>query len=315
MSRLGIISNPLSDGNSGRKGIPVNADRAVTRLDTLFAAPASLEELPSVLHGFAEAGIDVLAIDGGDGTVRDVISLLPWTFGDAWPTLAILPSGKTNVIARDVGGFGHGAAGMAHLFFRLDHKPIRYTERACLDVSWTDNAQHQHTALGFVLGAGVYSYATQMAGAWSHDRGIKQGRAVALVIARLLAMWKRGNLGEGIAELSLTPESEIAEPPAPHFLVLSTTLDHLMLGLWPFPKGGEGSLHWLAMTAPPRHLVRDLWRAWRGKMTTGEGVRGGRAETLELRLSEPFVLDGELYDPGPEGVVVRTGPTLRFLAP
>ena len=314
MTRLAIISNPLSDGNSGRKGIPVNADRAVTRPDTLFAAPAALDELPAVLHGFAEAGVEMLAIDGGDGTVRDVVSLLPWTFGDAWPTLAILPSGKTNVIARDVGGFGHGAAGMAHLFARLDNKPIRFAERPCLDVSWTDDG-HQHTALGFVLGAGVYSYATQMAGTWSHDRGVKQGRAVALVIARLLAKWRRGDAREGIADLSVTPENEIPAPPEPHFLALTTSLDRLMLGLWPFPKDGDGGLHWLAMTAPPQHLIRDLWRAWRGKVTLGEGIRGGRAETLELRLSEPFVLDGELYHPGADGVVVRTGPTLRFLAP
>jgi hypothetical protein len=315
MTRLAIISNPLSDGNSGRKGIPANPDRALLRPDTLFAAPAALEELPGVLHGFAEAGVEMLAIDGGDGTVRDVISLLPWTFGDAWPTLAILPSGKTNVIARDVGGFGHGAAGMAHLFFRLDNKPLRFAERPCLDVSWIDDAQHQHTALGFVLGAAVYSHATQMAGAWSHDRGIKQGGAVALVIARMLAKWRRGDATEGVAELSLTPETEIAAPPAPHFLVLATTLDRLMLGLWPFPKGGRGGLHWLAMTAPPQHLVRNLWRAWRGKVALGEGVRGGRAETLEMRLSEPFVLDGELYDPGIGCVTVRTGPTLRFLVP
>ncbi len=267
-----------------------------------------------MLHGFAEAGIEMLAIDGGDGTVRDVVSLLPWTFGDAWPTLAILPSGKTNVIARDVGGFGHGAAGMAHLFARLDRKPLRFAERPCLDVSWSGDG-HQHTALGFVLGAGVYSYATQMAGAWSHDRGIKQGGAVALVIARLLAKWRRGDVTEGVADLSLTPESEVPAPPEAHFLVLVTCLDRLMLGLWPFPKGGAGGLHWLAMTAPPRHLLRDLWRAWRGRVATGEGIRGGRAETLDLRLAAPFVLDGELYTPGAEGVTVRTGPTLRFLVP
>lgn len=314
MTRLGIISNPLSDGNSGRKGIPANPDRAVSRADTLFAAPAALDELPGVLHSFAEAGIEMLAIDGGDGTVRDVISLLPWTFGDAWPTLAILPSGKTNVIARDVGGFGHGAAGMAHLFFRLDHKPLRFAERPCLDVTWTTDGT-QHTALGFVLGAGAYSYATQMAGAWSHDRGIKQGRAVALVIARMLAKARRGDISEGVVDLSFTPEHEIPTPSEPHFLVLTTSLDRLMLDLWPFPDGGEGGLHWLAMTAPPRHLIRDLWRAWRGKVVVGDGVRGGRTDSLELRLAEPFVLDGELYTPGADGVTVRTGPTLRFLVP
>ena len=51
----------------------------------------------------ARDGLDLLVIDGGDGTVRDVISLLPHTFGEAPPLLAVLPSGKTNVLAIDLG--------------------------------------------------------------------------------------------------------------------------------------------------------------------------------------------------------------------
>src|SRR3546814_12209371 len=44
-----------------------------------------------------------LVVDGGDGTVRDVISAAPAAFGDRMPRMAILPSGKTNALALDLG--------------------------------------------------------------------------------------------------------------------------------------------------------------------------------------------------------------------
>src|SRR3546814_8231468 len=55
------------------------------------------------LERFAAEGVDLLVVDGGDGTVRDVISAAPAAFGDRMPRMAILPSGKTNALALDLG--------------------------------------------------------------------------------------------------------------------------------------------------------------------------------------------------------------------
>lgn len=311
--RLGIVSNRFSDGNGGN--LDGKGRIAIARPGTLFAAPDSRAEIPAHLRRFAEAGVDVLAIDGGDGTVRDVVSAIPETFGDRWPPIALLPSGKTNVIARDVGGFGKGTDGLVRLFARLDHPGGNTSARRCLQVTWP--GEPGRIAHGFVLGAGVYSHATRMAGAWSHDRGIKQGAAVALILARVLAMALAGRSGDGTAALGIGIGEAPPPAPTPHFLMMATSLERMMLGLWPFPEAGEGSLHWLALAAPPRGLVRHLWRAWRGNLAAdpARGLAGGRADALSLALDAPFVLDGELYQPGPGGVAVRSGPLLSFLRP
>lgn len=307
MSMLGIVSNRFSDGNGGRSMI---ADHALAQPDVLFAAPDDLAALPQVLADFAARGVSVVAVDGGDGTVRDVLSALPAAFGDDWPAIAVMPSGKTNLIARDVGAFA-GLAGLNRLLtlIRNDLNGVVWSERRSLEVTWRDDPQR--VVHGLFFGAGIFTHATRMVGEWAHQRGIKQRSAVALTIARIFwESWRGPNAATGtIMALDHGPER-------PRFLVLATTLHQLMLGFWPFPPGGSGDLHWLDIQSPPRRLARALWAAWRGSLTAcpALGYEGGRSRELNIELTEAFVVDGELYEPGPGGITLRAGRPIRFIA-
>ncbi|MGB8600946.1 MAG: diacylglycerol kinase family protein [Rhizomicrobium sp.] len=296
--KLGVISNRYSDGNGGSSAI---AAFARTHSDVLVEAPESLDGLPDALARLAAAGVNHLAIDGGDGTVRDVLTAMPAAFGDAWPVLAILPSGKTNVIARDVGMCGHGVSGVRRLL--ASNGKGRIVEREVLEAV----REGLPLVRGMFFGAGIFTYATEMAGQWTFDRGIKQSWGVALTLLRVLARHLCG-LHEG------TPMAFDGAAPEPQFIMLATSLQKLMLGLWPFPRVGTGDLHWLAVAAPPRGLVGALWAAWHGRLTPRPGYRGGRCDQLDLHINSPFVVDGEVYQPGSGGVRLRLGPKLRFLA-
>ena len=96
MSRLGVISNPVSDGNRGH---PAIAGFAASHPELIFAAPPAVAALPDVLADFARRGVDVLGVDGGDGTLRDVLTALPRGYDANWPAIAMLPSGKTKLVA------------------------------------------------------------------------------------------------------------------------------------------------------------------------------------------------------------------------
>jgi hypothetical protein len=312
--KLGIVSNRYSDGNAGYSAI---AAFAVGKPDVLCAAPESLAALPGVLKYFASQKVDLLAIDGGDGTVRDVLTALPQGFDDPWPAIVLLPSGKTNLIARDVGSFGGGVKGVERLLAALkDPSKTVFVDRHCLEAIWTGDAQK--TVRGLFFGAAIFTYATLMAGTWTYGRGIKQNAGVALAMVRALWQSVRGDPNAAGAPLALAPGETL--PPGgekPYFLVLATSLDRLMLGFWPFPKTGHGTLHWLAVQAPPRRLLRALWQAWRGRLHAdpARGYEGGRADMLTLRLGAPFVIDGELFDPGTAEVRLHAGVTIRFLSP
>lgn len=301
MTRLGIVSNRMSDGNGGASAI---AAFVSAQKDVAFAMPEKLADLPAAIRAFAAAGVDLLAIDGGDGTIRDVLSVLTDCYGDAWPDLAILPSGKTNLIARDVGSFGPPLAGVKRLVKMVRAgAPLTVAERPVLEALRSGLPPVR----GLFFGAGVFTYATQMAGSWTFDRGIKQNAGVALTLARVLWRSLRGTADGS----DMAVDGGAASP---HFTVLATTLNRLMLGLWPFPNVGEGPLHWLAVQAPPRGLLGAVWASWRGALSIRPGYDGGNAHRLPIRLTSPFVVDGELYEPGADGVVLQPGRVVRFLS-
>ena len=94
---VGIIRNPRSHRNKEQP--PELADCS----NILTETPANRDALRENLLGFAQRGIDYLVIDGGDGTVRDVLTCGEDIFGETWPALIVLPKGKTNALAVDLG--------------------------------------------------------------------------------------------------------------------------------------------------------------------------------------------------------------------
>jgi diacylglycerol kinase (ATP) len=93
---IGVIRNPRSHRNTGAP--PEWTGRATVLLET----PNQRSELQAILGRFAEARVDYIAVDGGDGTVRDVLTCGAGIFGESWPPLIVLPNGKTNALAVDL---------------------------------------------------------------------------------------------------------------------------------------------------------------------------------------------------------------------
>ena len=60
----------------------------------LVAAPSTQEALAETLTDFAKAGIELLVIDGGDGTIRDVLTRRGQRLGRRWPTIVDHPVGQ-----------------------------------------------------------------------------------------------------------------------------------------------------------------------------------------------------------------------------
>ena len=101
-----------------------------------------------------------------------------------------------------------------------------------------------------------------------------------------------------------------------HFLVLASTLDRLTLGLRPFWDQGTGRINWLDISAPPRRVIMGSLMLALGKrqpwMEQG-GYASGRAECLDIEFDQPFVLDGELYEPHGHVRITASQP-IRFLS-
>lgn len=304
VTRVGIISNPRS-----RRNWMVDLERKIGP-GVLAAAPTTNEELVNTLRSYAERHLDLLVIDGGDGTVRDVLSAAASIFGDALPPIALLPSGKTNALALDLGvplGWSVEQAVAAQATGRIQTRsPIEITRDG------------EQPLRGFIFGAGGFVLATELAQS-THRIGAIDGLAVGLsLVGAIFQTWfgGRGNrwrAGERVEILNYaTGETSVRNL----YLLLGSTLRRLPLGIKPLGAMGEG-LDVLAADAPPRMLpaaASAIVAGHEGGWLERLGYQHGHdVPALQLKLQRGFILDGELF---PGGTIdVRTGAPIRFVTP
>lgn len=312
--RIGIISNPRS--SSHRAGGAGLAEAAAARLP--HAAPESREALRAALAQFAADGVEVLAVHGGDGTLREVLSALPQAWTGPPPAIAPLPAGRTNLAAHTLGYAAENRredpTGLRRLLAAAAAERLRRQSRPVLEVSGAGAMPMR----GFFFGAAAFTQAVGLAEGRLHRHGLMDNAVVGMtgVIMAAQALAGRGAFGRALrqgTEMQVGCDGDAATG-GPRFILLATTLDRLMLGLWPFWGTGEGAIHLLDVAAPPPRLGRGLWSLLRHRPPALPGWRSRRAGTLRLRLHDAFVLDGETFLPGPDGIRISATAPLDFVA-
>ncbi|WP_374943250.1 diacylglycerol kinase family protein [Sphingomonas sp.] len=299
--RIGIIRNAKARLNIARRGIDIG-------LAANCAMPRSHDELHDALAMFARTGVNALVIDGGDGTVRDVLTAAAFHYRGIFPTVAVLPSGKTNALATDLGlpqGWTEQAAVDAL-------RAGRTQERGPLEIWRPGMAIAEHR--GFIFGAGAFVRATALAQD-THRLGAFNGLAVGLSVAGAVAqtlfgrsdnVWRRGT------PMRIAPAGAPATEGA-KYLFFGSTLTRLPLDLRPFGEPRSG-LKTLCIDAPPAGLALALPAVLAGyDLPAGGGYRRDDSESMALTVGSDIILDGETF-PGGE-MTLRHGAPIRFAVP
>jgi diacylglycerol kinase family enzyme len=309
---VGLIRNPRSRHNLG------TAAQISHRDDVLAAAPATRAELRDVLATFALRGIDLLVIDGGDGTIRDVLTCAGDFWGTDWPHIAVLPSGKTNALAVDVGvpaGWTFDDAMAAASNGRIVHRsPLEIAPRG----------QKGLAVRGFLFGGGQFVDATALA-QHTHSAGAFNGLTVVLATLGAIAStlfgsaqskWRRGSrvalrYTDGVSALHGAP----AHTDADRYVMLASTLERLPAGLKPFGQPRSG-MKTLVIDAPAQRLLTSVPALLSGSEAGWLESRGYHridADAVEVDLEAGFILDGETFPGG--AYTLRRATPLRFVAP
>ena len=114
MTRIGVITNPGSHRN--KKGLDALRRSVAGQPDLQHVILGNVSEIPDILRDFANREVDLLAVVGGDGTVQATLtSLYTNRQFEHVPTLAVLPGGRTNMIAADAGVRTRRGQGMGGL--------------------------------------------------------------------------------------------------------------------------------------------------------------------------------------------------------
>lgn len=304
MIRTGVIRNLKSHRNQA--GTPADTPPGV-----LEVVPDEPDELYDALEWFARSGVELVVIDGGDGTIRDTLSRVGRAYGDRLPKFAVLPNGKTNALALDL---GMALGTPVEAILKAAQKGGRTKTRACLEIVREGASEPEFR--GYIFGLGAFARGTELAQK-THGLGFFDNAAIGLTIASATLRtllggpndpWRRGE------RAAISREGRPWED-HPWFLVLASTLKRFPMSLQPFGEPHEG-LKVLTVDAPPKRLWSAAPAILQGS-TDPWLERAGyrRFDTPELRLAwtGDFVLDGEIY-PGGE-LRVRQGPEVEFLLP
>lgn len=298
MSNVALIRNPNSLGNRATdSGRPAAFPSAVQVIDS-----SSLEDLTLRLSQARAAGAEIVLIDGGDGTVREVLSRLPEVWGADLPQVGIFPRGNTNLIAREVGGLRSPDAVAEILRRRAASAPLPSRKAPVLRVDYPGG---EHPSLrGFMLGWGAYATGTRIAREEIAARGPRQvGLTVLTTLRRALFGAERTTLRRGVAT-RLAIDGAAGDDHARLIGLVTTLKGPLVGGMNPFWGEGPGPMRWLDVRAPARWLALAAPFVLMGRprrWMAAAGYASGRASTIELGLDSPFIMDGDLFPPPSRG--------------
>lgn len=316
---VGIIRNPRSHRNKGVAPEMEDCSNILTE------TPRTREELHHTLAGFARRGIDYLVVDGGDGTVRDVLTCGVAIYGDEWPTLIVLPKGKTNALTVDLGLPNQWslaeALAAAHQGHTISRRPLRVSPAEGL----TNERSTVRSVQGFILGTGAFAIATE-AGQEAHRRGAFNSFAVGLTILWGILQTLFGRAGNPWRQCTPTRiVDRHTGRPLPHpgpgnederFMAVATTFEKFPLGARPFGSKPEPGLKLAVIDWPVRWIIALLPAILFGlysRVLTRHGAQRFSASELDIDIGGPFILDGEAFPAG--RYVLDEGPQLRFVVP
>lgn len=297
MNRIAILSNSGSGRNRARTELLRSLEglSGVTQRVT-----SSAGEVEGALADLLAARPDVLAINGGDGSVQIALTALRRLPAGPLPPVAILPAGSTNMTAGDLGCGGRLSRRLRELLALRDRPRDRWRIEARAPLAVTDGQGRVH--LGFFFGMGTIVRGIDY---WhrslAHGGGAGEWGAGA-ALAR--AAW-------GIARR----EPPFAEPvrvrlvydDAPEvaldlMFLLVTPMRRLFLGLTPFWGAGPGPLALTWVDDRPRRFVRRVPALLAGReaaLPEADGFHGRRPARVDLEIDESWVIDGEMFpEPG-----------------
>lgn len=315
--RLGLVSNARSERN--KRGL-ADVERQLSALgDLRHVLFDDTRPMADLLAELAADGVDVLGINGGDGTVQAALTALLETRPFArQPPVAILPRGMANMTAADVGLRGSNAQALRRLMVAAESDAIErhLVDRQVLRVEGLRDCGPQR---GMFLGAAALCEAIRICKDKVHTLGFKGEVSHAVTLAWLLLnAGLRGLEAVGMHghEIAVQIDARPLER-RQRLLLLATTLDRMVLGSRPFWNADGAPLRLTTIGYPAVGLVRHAWQVLYGTpqrhlpdnvfLSTG-------AERVRIEVDSPITIDGQFYMPEPgHALEITAAERVRFI--
>ena len=309
MPGIGVITNPRSKAN-------VRDPSQMRQLGYLLGsrgsaeATRSIDDLYRAAEEFKAADIDVLGINGGDGTIHVTLTAFLQVYGDApFPKVALLRGGTLNTVARGLGIVGDSQRLLYEVIDRYHQgEELVVRDQAVLQIG---------ERYGFIFGNGIIAnfleayygtgHPSPATGAWLLVRAIGS----ALVRGRLIKRLFRRFVGQVTVDGEPWSRKDFAT-------VTASSVPEAGLGFQLFHRCYEKPGHFalVGLHAGPLGTVLSLPRIHRGEGFRRDRAISAVAREVRLESDEPwhYTIDGDLYR-DTRDLTLRTGRTLQMILP
>ena len=296
--RIALLSNPKSTGNIAQ--LSRIRDYCADHPDIFHYEVERAEQIGDALRTIARVRPKILIINGGDGTVQAALTEIHngGHFGDEAPPVAVLPNGKTNLIALDLGAQGDPVQALERLvtLAQSDLSPhIVARELIALRCDPTSRP-----VIGMFLGGAGLADTMLYCRNKIYPLGLPNGvshalTAVALLIRMFLRLQSRFLPPKPTPlEVSVRRDGRISGRFA---LLAVTTLERMLLASE--VKGtGTGRLKLLAVEERPVSLLKAFAASLAGKLGASslQGVHFEESDEISIEGENTnLILDGEMF--------------------
>ena len=315
---IGLISNPHSGRN---RRLLEDIGRIVADYPNVHhRTTQDVTGVANVLAEYAGLEVDVLAINGGDGTIAGILTaLLEQRPFDTLPRLAILSGGTTNMNAGDVGLHGNPVRAVRRLceWSNGDRTSIETLRRPVLRITGGD---HLPAVCGMAFGTGTVIQGIE----YFHDRvnakGIgSQFGAAAAILRTFWGIARRDRHFLKPVAVAVQRNKEPTGPTCDILFMIVSGLQRMYFGLRPFWGSEDAPLCTTLVRDDARRFLRNMPALLRGRpnrhMSEATGYCSYNADRLRLRMDGMWALDGELYraSAGNGPVTISKGATMTFV--
>ncbi|MDR6834418.1 MULTISPECIES: diacylglycerol kinase family protein [unclassified Sphingopyxis] len=301
MASVALLSNPRSTGN--RALLPRVREYCAAHPDIFHYEVEDVDQIGEAIRTIAMVGPRVVVINGGDGTVQAALTELysGGHFGGSPPPVAVLPNGKTNLIALDLGAEGDPIKALQRVIELVNSGQLEdhVIQRQLISL---DSGGEARPVLGMFLGGAYLADVMLYCRNRIYPLGLPNG--ISHFLAAILGLFAM-MFGLGGGRLPPKPQAMTVslirqgEYQGKFSLLIVTTLEKLLLSMRTNDAAGQsGQMKLLAVERGLGALVRMLGATWRGTLGQNQldGVHFQQGDEIRIEGERSnVILDGEIF--------------------